>query len=154
VPRGGKRYGTQGKAYPSRTDLNVPAQAAKGQQYGKATAQLESQRQVPIARPATDNVPTAAPAAAAPGSVDRLVAAAAAAGAPTTPLDAPTARPDEPLTAGLPVGPGAGAEANPFSQVGSADDAIMAIRAAFQAYPSEELRMILERLDLERLDLG
>lgn len=142
MPRGGRRNGTPGTNYSNRTDLAVPAQAATGQQYGKATAQLASQRQLPMARPATDAVPTAAPAPSGPPAAPMPQPGS------LTPLDAPTSRPGEPLTAGMAVGGGAGAEANPFSQVGSEDDAIMAIRAAYSAYPSEELRAILERLDL------
>lgn len=65
-----------------------------------------------------------------------------------TPLSAPSERPGEPLTAGMAMGAGPGAEANPFNAVGGADDAVMAIRAAYRAYPSEDLRMILERIDL------
>ena len=65
------------------------------------------------------------------------------------PLDAPTQRPNEPVTAGLPVGAGPGLEANPFASIGSSDDAVIAIRAAYAAYPSEELRLILEGIDLD-----
>lgn len=102
--RGGARQGTPGASYGNRTDLNVktrlPMQAATGQPYGAATAQLNAQRAVPMGRPVTDQVPMPAPGGppsappVPPGGV--------------TPLHAPSQRPDEPVTAGLPVGPGAG----------------------------------------------
>lgn len=121
----------------------MPIQAATGQQYGRAGEQMAAQRAMPVARPATDTVPTApppgrpappAPPMPAPGSL--------------VPLDAPTQRPGEPLTAGMGIGAGPGAEANPFGMVGSPEDAALALRAAYMAYPSEELRAILERIDL------
>lgn len=144
MPRGGRRTGTPGRAYGNRSDLNspVPVQAATGQQYGAAKAQMDAQRAVPIARPATDNVPTARPAAGPP-------ALPMPPPGMLTPLDAPTTRPNEPLTAGMALGAGAGPEANPFANIGSPDDAALALRAAYAAYPSEELRAILERLDLD-----
>ena len=144
MPRGGRRTGTPGASYSNRTDLQsvkpMAPQAATGQAYGAAGAQLASQKVVPIARPATDAMPapgaSAAPAPpmALPGSV--------------TPLDAPSTRPGEPVTAGMDMGAGAGASANPFSNVGSEDDALLGLRAAYSVYPSEELRMLLERADL------
>lgn len=147
MPRGGRRTGTPGKAYGNRSDLNVPAAVASGQQYGKRAEQVAAQRAVPMARPATDAVPTAPPRVAAPASQAPSAPQGPMPGQ-LVPLDAPSQRPGEPVTAGLPVGPGAGAEANPFRGVGTEDDAIMALRAAYSAYPSEALRAILERIDL------
>lgn len=46
----------------------------------------------------------------------------AAAGAPVTPLYAPTQRPDEPVTTGIAMGPGAGPEALAILQQRSEDD--------------------------------
>jgi hypothetical protein len=118
MPRGGRRTGTPGKAYSNRSDLNVPAQAASGQQYGMRGQQMAAQRALPVARPATDAVPSGgSPAAGGP----------AGAGTPAgplpgslTPLDAPTQRPGEPVTTGLPVGAGAGPEAlGPLGQLES-----------------------------------
>ena len=151
MPRGGRRTGTSGQAYSNRSDLNgvkpVPMAAATGQQYGKAGEQMAAQRAMPVSRPATDAVPSAGPSM---GGAPRPTAPPGPLPGGLTPLDAPTQRPGEPLTAGLPVGPGTGPEANPFSQVGSADDAVLAIRAAYAAYPSEELRMVLERIDRQQ----
>lgn len=93
MARGGRRSGKPGQAYPNRTDLNAgpsaqPVQAAAGQPYGERGAQEAAQRAQPL--------PQASPSGmiALPGELG--------------PLNAPTSRPNEPLTAGLPIGPGAG----------------------------------------------
>jgi hypothetical protein len=95
--RGGSRQGTQGKAYTNRTDLNsnrVPAAAAKGQTYGTRKDQMQAQQAVPMAQQPSGASPQPAggrtPAATPPGLSD------------------PSQRPDEPLTAGMPFGPGPG----------------------------------------------
>lgn len=84
----------------------VPMAAATGGTYGSGVAQIRAQQQVPMATPAPAAPAPAQPAAGAPGG-----GLAAVSGPPPgslTPLDAPSARPDQPVTAGLPVGPGAG----------------------------------------------
>lgn len=63
------------------------------------------------------------------------------------PLDAPTMRPDEPLTAGVDIGPGPGAP--PMSQPAT-DPLIEELRAAYLAFPSEDLRELLEDYDTGR----
>lgn len=73
-----------------RTDLNVskqPARYISGMPYGQGQATYEQQ--------------TAAPMAANP---------LAEVASEITPITAPTQRPDEPLTAGMDFGPGAGSE--------------------------------------------
>lgn len=101
MPRGGLRNGKPGASYGNRTDLNVaklPAVAAPGQTYGQAGAQMAAQKQVPIApQPTAGGAGLgegAAPPAVTPGQFG--------------PLDRPTDRPDEPLTAGAAIGPGPG----------------------------------------------
>jgi hypothetical protein len=108
MPRGGRRTGTPGTSYGSRTDLNanrgaVPIAAASGQTYGAKKAQMDAQRAMPIAPPPASAMPAALsgpPSRPVPGQMPGEV----------VPLDAPSQRPNEPLTAGLPVGPGAGPE--------------------------------------------
>lgn len=149
MPRGGQRTGKPGKSYGNRTDLNpaVPIKAAPGQQYGKATAQIEAQRAVPVARPATDVVapaPAVGPDASAPAS------GPAAPPMPlpgqVIPLDAPSQRPGEPITAGLAMGAGAGPEAlGPLG--GGGEDVGMQLRAIYAQFPNEDLRSLLELLD-------
>lgn len=104
-----------------------PVQSVPGRRYGEGTVSAELQRQMPTPQEARPTRPltTAAPAvpATSPGS-----APVAAAVAPMTPeqryatqlaaakqmasrgvpLTRPTANPNEPVTAGLPIGPGVG----------------------------------------------
>lgn len=89
MPRGGKRTGVQGKAYSNRSDLNAGPRidAPRGQPYGVAGQQIAAQQQMPMAAP-----PAPAPPVA---------------------LGAPTTRPDEPVQAGLSLGPGPGPESIP-----------------------------------------
>lgn len=101
MARGGRRAGTVGKSYPNRTDLHQPIKAAPGGEYGSVTALKQGQEVVPLpnanATPSPSPSPIAsAPAGVAPGDIN---------------FTAPTARPNEPVTAGLPVGPGPGPEA-------------------------------------------
>ncbi|MCA1846728.1 MAG: hypothetical protein LC792_26760 [Actinobacteria bacterium] len=91
-----------------------PVRTAPGQEYGKATAQAEAQRVVPMA--AAPPIPAGGgggPVFAPSPGFDQSIPVPAGYIAPgeVTPLHAPTERPGEPLTHGLPVGPGAGPEA-------------------------------------------
>lgn len=90
MPRGGKRQGTPGKGYSNRTDLMATTKpVAPGQinptAAGGMTAPSMSgpppQEQAPPRMPSPDDTPM---------------------------LTDPTQYPDEPLTAGLPIGPGEG----------------------------------------------
>lgn len=56
------------------------------------------------------------------------------------PLTRPTERPNEPITAGLATGPGVGPGATAMTE---ADQ----IRAIYRAFPTEDLRRIVEYLD-------
>lgn len=106
---GGPRTGAPGASYTNRSDLNsaLPARAATGQAYGQAGQQLAAQRAVPLAPAGAAQQPGGgAPAQAAPGSAG--------------PFDRPSDRPGEPITSGLPVGPGAGPEA--LGNLGQAPD--------------------------------
>jgi hypothetical protein len=51
--------------------------------------------------------------------------------------------PDEPVTAGVPIGPGPGPEALGMPTGGEVVDLLA---AAYRAYPSEELRGMLEEV--------
>lgn len=102
MPRGGRRSGTPGKPYPNRTDMHKPAvEQLKGQQYGAKKEQLAvaASGGAPPG-PGSAPGPTAGPAAP-PGP------AAGSLGA----FNRPSERPSEPVTAGLPTGPGPGPEA-------------------------------------------
>lgn len=117
MPRGGARQGTPGKAYPQRVDLSTvkpPIAAAPGQAYGKAKEQIDAQKAVPIQAPP-----------------------------PLAPLDRPTDRPDEPLTAGMPIGAGPGPEVLPAF----GDDSLTHLRAIFTRFPDPHLRELLEAME-------
>jgi len=116
--RGGARQGTIGQAYSNRTDLNasMPVATQTGQDYGQAAAQQAAQRSIPVAaqpvqgvqsNPITQGVNQQAPQPQTitgqmpqqqvyPGELK---------------FDHPTDAPEEPITAGLPMGDGAGPEA-------------------------------------------
>lgn len=96
-PRGGARAGRPGATYGNRTDLGVaklPAVAAPGQVYGVGKQQTDAQQAVPMAPQPVPQTPQGPPPAqpVQPGSLGAL--------------DRPTERPNEPVTAGAPVGPG------------------------------------------------
>lgn len=105
MPRGGRRQGTQGARYANRADLQQgprPITRIPGQPYGAQSEQVALQRAV---QPAPVG-PSAAPAAvgAATSGASGLPAATQ-----PVPLSAPTARPNEPVTAGIDLGAGPGA---------------------------------------------
>lgn len=132
MPRGGRRTGRAGASYTNRTDLAAqPVKTAPGQQYGQQAAQARAQQAIPL--------PAATPVQASP--------VAQSAPPPALPepgmLHAPTARPGEPVTAGLPIGPGAGPEANAIGDASVLND----LRAAYRMFPFEEMRQIIERAE-------
>lgn len=112
--RGGKRLGTPGESYTNRTDLNQPIRTTPSTSYGEATQQEEAQRAIPLPRVAPPPDPG--------------------------PFNRPTDRPAEPITAGVPIGPGP-------NDVGvSVDPVAETLRAAFRTQPTPELSRLLERL--------
>jgi hypothetical protein len=122
---GGRRAGRQGVAYGNRSDLNkLPIRTATGQTYGQAGAQQAAQRAVPMAPPSA--TPLAPPSSSA------------------VPLNAPTARPNEPVTAGLSSGPGPGPEALMQTQM---DTTRAQLAALYRLYPNNDLLGLLEDVD-------
>lgn len=97
-----------------RTSEGAPAQpvtVASGGAYGTRAASEELQRAVPLAAPSPG--PTSS-APVTPPPVDPTQAALEFQPSQRPPLNAPTERPNEPLTAGLPVGPGPGPTPQPI----------------------------------------
>lgn len=118
MPRAKKRapQTPQQGTYPQRSDLRAkqPIRTAPGQQYGMQTQQANAQKVAPLPQ-GNAQIPTSP--TGPPPSAGML-----GGGPPVTPLTAPTQRPGEPLTTGIPSGPGAGPEAltprnNPVVQV-------------------------------------
>lgn len=98
--------------YPNRSDLTRPAPitAAPGQPYGQAGQQIAAQRVQPMGSQPIAGAPS--PPAGAPDIASLMQQHAANTGiTPGQHMQAPTARPNEPVTHGLPMGPGAGPEA-------------------------------------------
>lgn len=62
-------------------------------------------------------------------------------------LDDPTARPDEPVTTGIPTGMGAGPEA--LDPVTSNDPVRMALQAALVVLPNNDLMRLIEMYDMQ-----
>lgn len=125
------------KQYPNRSDLRNPtkklaAKAAPGQTYGEAGKQIAAQQQIPMAASPQPAVtpPQTAVERPRPGQFG--------------PLDRPTERPDEPLTAGAPFGPGRMASVSGYAGVRNSDPILDELRALYAAYPSEELADMLD----------
>ncbi len=141
---GGRRVGTPGTLYPNRSDLRQAPKAAGGQEYGKAGAQIAAQRAVPL--------PAAPPVAPAPSPPGGAAGPGPAGPADLGPFNRPTERPGEPLTTGIPSGPGAGPEA--LAATNRADPDLEAMRPylptlellASQPNASPTARMFVRRL--------
>lgn len=128
--RGGSRQGTPGTAYPNRTDLQSP-KVASGQPYGERARQEAAQSAIPLPGPPPVR---AAPPSPAPGSFG--------------PLTRGTERPDEPLTAGLSIGAGAGPEAVRAPLALNGDDMLLAqLRGLYAAYPSSDLAALIDQAE-------
>ncbi len=137
MPRGGQRQGTPGTAYTNRSDLNankaLPAATGPSRTYGDSAASQRAQNIIPMA-----------PQPAAGSAAQQLQPAAPPAPpAPVTDLYAPSDRPDEPITAGLPTGAGPGPEA-----LNMGEPIVDELRALFLADPGNpDLQELLELYD-------
>jgi hypothetical protein len=132
--------------YPNRTDLNNPAKklavtTTPGQTYGEAGAQRRAQQAVPMGAPQAPQV--------APQQQQRQPL-------PVTPLNAPSERPDEPVTAGNPLGAGPGMESLPQpmpmgTTPGSRQDLINQVRYIYSKTPNTALLQLI--LELENVSI-
>lgn len=108
--------GYQGGGDPGGGASAQPARAATGLPYGEHQALVRSQQQIPLpASPALPAGPPSSPPAGAPVAAGNLpdasIGAALGMIPPSSPgLLGPSQRPQEPVTAGLPSGPGPGPE--------------------------------------------
>jgi hypothetical protein len=123
------------KQYPNRSDLRNPAKkiaakAAPGQTYGEAGKQIAAQKAVPMAASPTDVAPTATPQRVAPGSLG--------------PLNRPTERPTEPVTAGAPFGPGPTPQGMAYMGPRNGDPVLDELRALYAQYPNDDLANMLD----------
>ena len=139
---GGRRQGRPGRKYPNRSDMRQAPKAVPGQTYGAAKQQLDAQKVIPLPT-------TPGPSAAAPSSgAAALAGTVGGGGMPVVPLDAPSTRPNEPITHGLPTGAGGGPEAlNLPPQMGEDQNILATLRGLYQAYPSSDIAGLIAELD-------
>lgn len=137
MARGGRRQGAPGKSYAQRSDLHQPIKAAPGGEYGSMKQLAEGQQIVPLPNAASS--PSLAIPAAQQGGGGGGVAPG------TINFEGPTERPNEPVTAGLPVGPGPGPEVLGQQGVSQFDPATV-LRSIYtnvpQAQNNDVLRLI------------
>lgn len=141
---GGPRVGTPGRAYPNRSDLTSGAvRTVKGQEYGAAGAQAAAQKAVPVAGGATAVTPV--PQTGPPGPAPLPASFVSPDETPT--LGGPSARPGEPLTAGLSFGPGRTPQPGDQTPANTVDQDVAArLRALYSMFPTSELRELIEQL--------
>ena len=142
MPRGGKRTGQVGAAYQNRTDLNGPKMPignyAKSGPYGTGTELQQAQQAVPVAGAPQPGIGPQQP---------QQGGGPQGGGPPPGPLpgsfgafNRPTERPNEPITHGLPTGPGGGPEVLP--QPVAKPAATLLQQMAASPYASDEVRAL------------
>lgn len=141
--RGGSRQGAPGAAYANRSDLTgqkLPVATAPGQPYGESKQLIQAQRAVPMAAPQAPAAPAPAqPQAGAGGAAGQSLAdILTQIGLQPRSLTGPTRTPN-PVTHGLPVGPGAGPEVLSTPS----DDYLGQLRAIYAQHPTEALRELI-----------
>lgn len=114
-----------------------PAQAPKGQEYGQAGQQLAAQGIQPIAKS-----PLASPGRPRVSAGNDASASGGVLPGDIPGLTDPTAVPGEPITAGLPSGPGPGLEALNTAAFGPQE--LSVLRGIFLKYPNDDLRRQIE----------
>lgn len=129
-----------------------PSQPATpvGDVYGEGVASREAQKVIPLPNNRNVDANTTSQSAPSPGAavappqgppdLGAVLQAAQSAPAPSGGLFAPTGRPAEPVTAGLPIGAGAGPEA-----VNAGGDPVLdQLRAIYLQYPNDDLRALIQ----------
>ena len=127
MARGGRRAGNRGTAYAQRTDLHqpLPVAAPTGLPYGVRGQMIAAQRSVPMG-PQGSTAPTPAAPAAPPAPAGPVPG--------SLPFTGPTQRPNEPITAGLPMGPGPGPEVL-SGQIGAANQNVRTLLNSLASAP-------------------
>lgn len=147
--RGGKRQGKSGTAYAQRSDLTQAPSAAPGQTYGVQAQQLRAQQQVPLPKQAPPSTP--APGGSAPAGTPPPAGAAPPIGpGGLGPLNAPSDRPNEPITAGMPTGPGPGPEALGGIAAPQDDPTLAILKGILARYPNQDLQALVAQASLPR----
>lgn len=125
----------------TNTGLTLP-KVPPGMPYGANQAAQQSIAAAPLAGPSGATSPLAAPGGPAPDPAAQLQAVQQYQ-PQTGNLMADTQRPGEPVTSGLPSGPGPGAEAMP----GGPDIVGAQLRALYQLSPSPDILRLIELHD-------
>lgn len=138
--RGGRRVGRAGTAYTNRTDLTgaskLPIMTQPGAPYGESTQLRQAQQAVPMAGPQAPAAPVPAPqAAGGAAGLGSILGGLRSLTAPT--------RTANPVTHGLPVGPGGGPE---VLQPQFKPDPLVQAAAAFAAVPAAHQTPIMRAL--------
>lgn len=143
MPRGGARTGTPGTQYPNRTDLQQPIKVTSAAQYGDRQEKVASQTAVRIPRNVGEQIAGGAPPAAGnPPPVGSGGTPGEVPGGTPSGLGYhdPTARPNEPVTAGLSTGAGPGP-----SPTMHRDPETDALRTIYQMHPSNDLLALISK---------
>lgn len=120
-----------------------------GLPYGQGEQMADAQKALPLPGPGTRPQPQRAPAGPSPvpaAPVDPIAAAITAAQSMPPPpggLLAPSTR-NEPVTAGLNIGPGAGPEALPLQAFTDDDDTLLDLINAHKIAPSPALARLIQ----------
>jgi hypothetical protein len=125
--------------YPNRSDLRNPATRQvrfTGQTYGQATEQAQSQQAVP---PGTSPATVQGQQMAAEQQMSRPVPGERS-------LTRGTDRPDEPVTAGSPVGPGPNRVSFQPRRLMPVDDVEENLAVLYQMYPNDGIKLLLDRI--------
>lgn len=142
MPRGGARTGTPGNAYPNRKDLAQPVTVTPAKTYGDRQAAMAQQQAIPLPKRVGEQIAGGAPSASGnppvgaggnPGEVPGGIP-------PGLGYHDPTARPNEPVTAGLSTGPGPGP-----SPTMHRDPETDALRTIYQMHPSNDLLALISK---------
>jgi len=111
----------------------LPISTASNQQYGMRLAQQKAQQAVPMGQSPTTVSPPAQRLRTAPGTL--------------TPLTAPTARPNEPITAGANFGAGPNAMgAGIMPVIEPADDVLNKLAYLNTMYPNSDIQNLINAL--------
>lgn len=147
MPRGGARVGKPGTPYPNRGDLRQAVTVAPAAQYGQRQAAMAQQQAIPLPKRVGEQIAGGSPPASTPpGSGSSTTPAGGALSDVPGGIPAglgyhdPTARPNEPVTAGLSSGPGPGP-----SPTIHRDPETDALRTIYTMHPSNDLLALISK---------
>lgn len=136
---GGARQGNPGKPHPNRSDLRAQKIAVPpSAEYGQGERLRAAQQAVPLA-----GAPAAATPAAAAGAAPAQAPPPGPMAGEQGDLLRPTERPGEPVTAGVPFGPG------PMGTQPAPDPVLAQLQAYYSVFPTQDLADLIEDLMMQ-----